>query len=286
MVRIEATLTIGSGGSTNPTLVQDAARRLLKKIGLIYGGRQMQELNARRAHLRGAGLEGADLPSTTPGSTAPGSYTIHAVFPLYFAPPDQPNPLVAAAAYLAANAEVNPILTYECGVVTDLYTGGDRTVTLENVKAELFGELVGGDFAPQKFVQIKEREKAVTIAQEGFRIDVDPGPGINLRNVTFESRLAGARSNAVVSTIELIADQNTSLGKTTFEELRRIWRKRSGRELDAGIAIWDLDETGDWNGNLKLGQFSLLRFEMKVAAPSGDTAVVMIPETYQDVQAS
>lgn len=273
---------VATGGSSDPTLTADMATRIVKRIRILVGGKEVQSISGQDAyHL--ATIIGRYAPTrTTPTISGAATYAFASILPLFFALPQNANQHGAASLF-ASHGKLDPTIEIEYGTTTDLATGGDRVLTITGLTSELYMKFCGSKVDPQLFRFLNSSTKTIGAASDKFEVKVPYGPGLFHRMLVLKARLAGALSDAVVNRVVLKSGEDTELANFTWAELKDECQRQLQIAMPTGYVALLFDESKDWKGSIDTGVYGDLRLELDVDAPSGVTDVTCISDSFRKV---
>lgn len=286
ILRIAGNLVAGSG-TTNPTLVQDAIGKILKSLKIEVGGKPVHNVTGDLLYLLAANL---GIPAIAPPITTPAisggngaSYAFAVDIPIDVAPEYS---AVREAAHMALHQKLNPQAILEYAAASELYSGGDRTLSYSGVTVELFAQQTSTRVDPLIFLFMNMIRKLINGATDNFDMTLPYGRGLNYAGVMIRARLAGSRDNTVINKVELLgADDESLFGPISWTQLRERNLRQFKKTMDDGIAFLFWDKHRNFNGNLDTSKFGDLKFKFDVDAPSGTTDITLVPLAWRKIEA-
>lgn len=287
---------VSSGGTSDPTIVQDAPFTLIKEVRLVYREKPIHRISGQDAYWKQFVRTLQAPPSTFGPISGAGTYPFTFSLPLPFSAPGSKSPNLSILRWLrdpASRIEV------DFNDQLSLASGGDRTLSVsavvakvmvdfetEILKGMVFGKL---EEFPVFLANTSKDFATVAAASTNFPIPLSYGAGIAYRGMMLRATLNGVRSNALLNNVIVKAGPDDETINIPADALQRRWADKMGvaqSAIPAGIYMLDFDGDKDWSKLFDVANLGELKLELNVNGPTGTTNIVVVGDFVRRLRAA
>lgn len=281
VLKVAVTVTQAAGAAAG-TLVEDAPYTYLEKVVVTINGREVVNSRGQDLFNLATLLDGVAPTTTAPSGSLNAAHAFACELPIYFAPPESVC-FTPEAALLASHGKLNPQLSIDYGLRTQLLSGGDGTFTISAESATLSCDFETAEIDPALYCFLGQVQQTISAAQDDFPVDLPFGDGIRYRFVMLRSTRAGVRSNTQIERVRLKAGEAV-IWDQQWSTIQAENRRFFGIAAPTGIAVIYFDRSRRFLRLLDTTGLGQLRLELKVIAPSGTTNVTVTHGTVREVE--
>lgn len=273
-----------TGGSSDPTLVQDAPATLFKQIKVTMGGKEVYRLTGIDAYWF-AYLWNRFKPAITqPTISGAATYAMAVQLPIFFSGPGS---LLPDLSILVTNQDLDPQIEVDWGTTTEIATGGDRAITLTSIVCNILAILETGDVKPRYFRSMVSNQLTVAAASTSAPLPLNYGDGFGYRAIFIRAVLNSVRSNSLINNVILkLGSGDDQVINLSGASIQRDLQSNQGLDpanYPAGIYMINFDRYKDWSKILPAEDVGQIDLEFDVASPTGTTFVKVVPELVRKI---